>query len=168
MHPDLQKRFDSLEARRQALVERVRALADPMQRQKPPSGGFSALEVVMHFAKAEDSNNGFLRKAPPPTLKNRRITYGIFYRPTLASLQNPGKPVGAPPMFVPKGQFTLADADGAWAAARKDLAAYLEQVESPEDPFIKFLFIFGTLSAADYLEFTEAHMHYHEVRFPAA
>jgi hypothetical protein len=166
MDMEIQGRFEKLEARRQALVERVRALPPEKQKQKPASKAFSALEIIMHFALAEASNNGFLKKAPPTTLKGRKVSHGIFYGPTLLGLQSAGKIVTSPPMFVPKGEFTLDQADKAWALARRDLARYLEQVERPEAAFIKFLFFFGTLSALDYLSFTEAHMHYHETRFP--
>ncbi len=166
MDMELQKRFDNLEARREALVERVRALPPEKQRQKPLSKAFSPIEIIMHFALAETSNNGFLKKAPPQTLKGKKVWHGIFYEPTLRGMQNPAKQVGTPPMFVPKGDFTLDQADKQWATARRDLGMFLEKVERPEAAFIKFLFIFGTLSAADYLAFTEAHMHYHETRFP--
>ena len=164
MHPDLQKRFDDLEVCRAAYVDRVRAMPADKQKERGPGGSFSPLEVVKHFAIAESGNNGFLRKAPPPTLKGRKVKYGFAYKNALTGMQNPTKPIGTPPMFVPKGQFTLDDADREWANARKELAGYLEQAETPDAPFIKFLFFFGILSAADYLEFTEAHMTYHESR----
>jgi hypothetical protein len=167
MHPELKARFDAIETRRKALVDRVRALPSEKQKQQPADKGFTPLEIIMHFAIAESSNMEFLRKTPPASLKGKKVRYGIFYPMTLKGLQNPGKQMTAPPMFVPKGAFTLDEADQKWQAVRKEFAGYLEQAENPQDPWIKMFFIFGTLSAADYLEFTEAHLGYHEARFPA-
>ena len=164
MHPELHRRFDDLEVRRKALVDSVRNMPAAAQSKKAEGNGFSPLETVMHLAIAETGNNKFLRNAPPSRLAGRKVWHGFAYGGTLRGMQNPTKPLTAPPMYVPKGKFTLDEADAAWEAARKDLSEYLDQVERPDDAFIKFLFFFGTLSANDYLDFTEAHMTYHETR----
>jgi len=164
MHPDIQKRFDDLETRRKALVDRVRSMPSEKQKQPGPSKGFSPLETVMHFAIAEAGNNQFLKKAPPSTLTGRKVKHGFAFGGTMKGMAEPSKQMFSPPMFVPKGTFTVDEADKAWEAARKELGSYLEQAKNPDDAFIKMMFLFGTLSASDYIAFTEAHMSYHEAR----
>lgn len=65
MHPEIAKRFESLEARRKALVERVRALPAENQSAHPDSKSFSPAEMIMHMAMAEQGNVAFLRKTAP-------------------------------------------------------------------------------------------------------
>jgi hypothetical protein len=82
-------------------------------------------------------------------------------------MQSADKRVGTMPNMVPQGALTIEDADRSWEAARAELAGFLEPMDSPDDPFCKFMFLFGTGSVSDYLALMEAHTHYHEKRFPA-
>lgn len=165
MHPEIAKRFKDLEMRRKALVARVRALPADKQNAKPIKG-FSPVEIVMHFALAESSNNAFLKRHPPSSLKGKKPHVTFIFKNTVKQMQNPVKVLPTVPYMIPKGPVDLAEADRAWDIARKELGSFLEHVQSPDEPFIKFLFFFGIGSASDYLTLLEAHMNYHEVRFP--
>ena len=167
MHPAIKKRFDDLEKRRAALTARVRGLTPAAQNAHPDPAAFSPLEVIKHFALAENGNLQFLRNTPPISLQGQKPHLRFVYHKVLATMQAANKRVGTVPYMVPHGPLTLEEADRSWEAARAELAGYLEAVESPDDPFCKFMFLFGLGSASDYLALMEAHMHYHEVRFPA-
>ncbi|HWD39967.1 MAG TPA: hypothetical protein VG944_14050, partial [Fimbriimonas sp.] len=53
-----------------------------------------------------------------------------------------------------------------WQRMLDELEGYLAQVQSMDGPFIKMNFLFGTLSVAQFFEFQEAHVAYHEHYFP--
>jgi hypothetical protein len=167
MHPEIAKRFEAIEKRRKVLVDRVRALPLDRQNAKPGGKGFSPVEVIQHFALAEAGNVKFLRKTPPETLQGRKAHVTGIFRFTVRSMANPVKAVGTVGTMVPKNAVTVEEADRQWEEVRKETAFYLEQVKSPTDPFIKFLFFFGLGSANDYFDLMEAHLTYHEARFPS-
>lgn len=166
MHPEIAKRFQAIEARRTAFVERVRTLSPEQQVTRPSGKGFSPIEVVMHFALAERSNVALMRKNLPPALEGRKPKTTFLFRTTVAKMSNPTKPLATVGYMIPKGQPTLEEAEKAFESVRKETAEVLEMVKDPDQPFIKFLFFFGIGSAFDYFELIESHMTYHEVRFP--
>ena len=166
MNTEIKRRFDALEARRKAMVERVKALTPEKQTAHPDPKAFSPVEVIKHFALAENGNLQFLRNAPPQSLQGQKPHLRFVYHKVLGSMQDASKRVGTVPYMVPDSKVTFEDGDRSWEAARAELAGYLEPIDSPEDPFCKFMFLFGLGSADDYLALMEAHMHYHEVRFP--
>ena len=167
MHPEIQTRFNALEERRKKLVQRVRALPKDKQNLKKDPRTFSAVEMLMHMALAEQGNIEFLKKNPPETLKGKKTKMTFIFRKTLSLMEQPTKPIATVGAMVPKEKVSLDDAARAWKEVREETAAYLEKVESPDDPFIKFLFYFGLGSANDYFALLEAHTTYHEQRFPA-
>ena len=166
MNAEIKKRFDALEQRRKALTERVRALPPDKQAAHPNPKAFSPVEVIKHFALAENGNLQFLRNTPPASLQGQKPHLRFVYHKVLGSMKSANKFVGTLPYMVPDGTVTLEDGDRSWAAARAELSGFLEPVDSPDDPFCKFMFLFGLGSADDYLALMEAHMHYHETRFP--
>ena len=166
MNAEIKKRFDDLERRRQAMTAKVRALSPEKRNAHPDPKAFSPLEVIKHFALAENGNLQFLRNTPPISLQGQKTHLRFVYRKVLATMQA-AKRTGTVPYMVPHGTLDIEDADRSWAAARAELSGYLDDVDSPDDPFCKFMFLFGLGSASDYLALMEAHMHYHEVRFPA-
>jgi hypothetical protein len=167
MNPEIKKRFDELERRRAALTARVRSLTPAQQSARPSKGEFTPIEVLKHFALAENGNLQFLRNTPPASLQGQKPKTRFLYKKVLQGMENPEKRVATVPYMVPTGPITLEDADRSWAAARAELAGFLDPIDSPDDPFCKFMFLFGLGSASDFLALMEAHMHYHEVRFPA-
>ncbi|MHB8634923.1 MAG: DinB family protein [Fimbriimonadaceae bacterium] len=166
MNAEIKKRFDALETRRQSLTSRVRALTPAQQTAHPDPKAFSPLEVLKHFALAENGNLQFLRNTPPASLQGQKPRLRFVYHKVLSSMQSAEKRVGTVPYMVPRGALTVEDADRSWASARAELAGFLEPMDSLDDPFCKFMFLFGTGSVGDYLALMEAHMHYHETRFP--
>lgn len=166
MHPELAKRFAELEKRRVALVERVRTLPAEKQKTKRSPSEFSPVEMIMHIAITEHGDVVYLRKTPPESLKGKRPKTTFFFKSTVSRMQNPVKQMPTLPFMEPKEDVDLALAADSWAAARIQIAEYLEKVETPSEAFIKFHFIFGTASAQEFLDLLEAHMNYHEKRFP--
>jgi hypothetical protein len=160
----IKRRFEALEKRREDFTDRVRALTPTKQSEKDGKN-FSPVEVLAHFALAEKYNLEFLFKDPPRTLTGRTPKPRFVYRKVLKTMQD-AKRVGTMPSMVPKTVVNLESAAHSWAAARAELAGFLEQVDDLDDPFCQFNFLFGLGSANDYLSLMEAHMHYHEVLFP--
>ncbi|HWD40810.1 MAG TPA: hypothetical protein VG944_18320 [Fimbriimonas sp.] len=168
MHPDIEKRWNGVEERRVALVKRVEGLSGPDQITRPKAGSFSPAEMIMHMALAERWNVGMMKKSPPPSLKGRKVKHGIFWDKTLETMRHPSGEVRTMPQMTPKGQVHLKDAEKAWEDVRKEMRVYFAQCETPDSPMLKHMFLIGTLSASDYLDLLEAHLHYHEVRFPSS
>ena len=166
MHPDLAKRFAALEERRHKLVARVRALPHDKQTLKPDANHFSPAEVIMHMALAEQFDVGFMRKNPPSMLKGKKAHVTFIFRKTVSMMQNPVKEARTLGAMIPRGGCSLTEAETAWEEVRQETVPFLEQVEKPDDPMVKFMFIMGIASASDYLTLIEAHQTYHEQRFP--
>jgi hypothetical protein len=71
------------------------------------------------------------------------------------------------PTMTPEGQFSLQEATEKWAEVRRQIAAMLEPLPSPNAPAIRHS-IFGILSAADLIALLDAHTRYHVLRFAVA
>lgn len=166
MLPEISKRWKDLEDRRAKFVARVRALPVEKQNQKPTPKLFSAAEVVQHFAQAEDYDLAFLRKTPPSSLASRVAKPTFIFRKTISMMENPVRSVATAPAMVPRGAVDLDKAEKNWDTARQELEKYFDEVTDARAPMVKFNFLFGLVSAADFLSLLESHMHYHEVRFP--
>jgi hypothetical protein len=164
MHPEIDRRFEALEQRRKALVDRIRAMSAEQQTKPGTGGGFSPLEVPMHFALVEESNLVSLRKSPPSTLGGGPSKPGFVFPLMVRAMQSGRNAVPAPASFNPTGTFTLDEADQAWSKTRAELSAVLDTVDDPSVAFLRFGFPVGTLNAADFLLMNESHMSYHEVR----
>lgn len=150
------------------MVARVLALSEKERQAKPTNGGaFSPAELIEHMALAEEGNVKFMRKFPPKTLAERRPKVTFVFRHTVQSMHAATKPVATVGYMIPKGSVDVEAAAKKWADLRLEMKTFLDQVESPEKPMVKFLFFFGLASASQYFDLLEAHMHYHETRFPA-
>ncbi|HTQ08685.1 MAG TPA: DinB family protein [Fimbriimonadaceae bacterium] len=166
MNEQIAKRFRALEERRHNLVARVKALPLDKQTRKPDENRFSPTELIMHMALAEQYDLALVKHHPPVTLKGRKPHVTWLFRKAVNSMQNPTREMPTFGPMVPKGAFSLLEADTAWEEVRQETAKFLEQVEQPSDPFMKHKFFFGLASASDYLTLIEAHLTYHERRFP--
>lgn len=167
MNAEIKRRFEALERRRVAMTEKVRAMTPAQQNSRPDKRAFSPVEVLMHFALAEQGNLQYLRNNPPLTLQSQKPQLRFMYRRVVAAMQAADKRIATAPYMVPKGPISVDEADRAWSAARAELSGYLNDAASPDDAFCKFMLFFGLGSADDFLTLMEAHMHYHEKRFPA-
>ncbi|HLK13536.1 MAG TPA: hypothetical protein VKT78_01915 [Fimbriimonadaceae bacterium] len=166
MNAEIKRRFDDLERRRVAMTAKVRAMTPEQQNAHPDPKAFSALEVIKHFSLAENGNLQFLRNTAPSSLQGQKPKLRFMYHKVLKGLKDPSKMMATLPYMVPSGALNIEDADRSWEAARAELAAFLEPVDAQDDAFCKFMFLFGLGSADDYLALMEAHMNYHEARFP--
>ncbi len=166
MHKDIKARFDAIEKRRKALVQRVQKLSADQQQARPNPRAFSPAEVIKHFALAEESNLNFLRKHPPETLTGRKPKVTFIFRKTVEMMNNPKKEIATVGYMIPKGTVDLDEADHHWAAVRHEVGKYFETIQDPKDPMVRFLFFFGLASASDFLDLIESHHTYHEERFP--
>src|SRR5579862_4759937 len=147
MHPDIAARFEKLEDRRKALVERVRALPEDKQKLQPARGEFSPVEVLAHMALAENFDLEQMKKMPPSELKGKRPKPSFIFRNAIKKMSAAQKlpTFGA---MTPAGDFGVDQAAKDWEYVRQGLRGYFEQVESPSDPIARMK-LFGVLSASD-------------------
>jgi hypothetical protein len=166
MNQEIQSRFEDLEKRRVALTSLVLALTPEQQQAHPDPKAFSPAETLEHFALAEQFNLSFLQKTPPSTLAGKKASARFGYKFALDGLQKAAHVMQPLPVMCPKGTVIAASAAKKWEGVRALTEKYLDKVTNPDAAFAKMLFFFGTLSANDYLALMEAHMSYHEKRFP--
>lgn len=166
MQPDVQEKWDHVEASRTALVERVRALPEAQRTAKPDPKAFSPVELLMHMALAEEVDLLMMDQRPPSGFAGRRAKPTFFLRWALKSMWK-AKSMPTTGQMVPKPGTTFEEACGKWEEVRSRTAAHLEGLPSPDAPVCKHPF-FGLMSAGNLMELFEAHTHYHNARFPAA
>lgn len=154
-----------LKATKQELASKLLAIPEAKRLEEPKDGGFSPAELMEHLAKAEELNLKFLRKAGPLQISHRQVKPGPMYRMILGSFQKL-KRVSAPPMLKPTKSPNLEQQHDQWMRLLDELDAFMSQTSSSSGPFIKMNFLFGTLSADQFLDFQEAHIKYHNHFFP--
>lgn len=164
MHPDLQSRFDDLEAKRKAMIARIKALPAEKQTARPGPKEFCAAELPMHMALAEQVDVDMMDKRPPSTFAGKRAKTGFMFRWAIKNMRA-AKRMPTMGAMIPKDGTTLEDGERKWEDVRSKIRAYLEPLESPDAPALKHPF-FRLMSAADLLDLLDAHQHYHDTRFP--
>lgn len=164
MESGLQSRFDELESKRKAMLERVHALPAERQTAHPGPKEFSPVEVLMHMALAEEVDLVMMDKTPPSSLAGKRAKPRFMYRWAVNGMRK-AKRMPTMGQMVPKPGVSLEEAETKWSEVRSRIAAHLESLPGLDAPACKHPF-FGVLSAADLLNLLDAHQHYHDTRFP--
>jgi hypothetical protein len=164
MDQNIADRFQHLEARRIAMIDRVRALPSDKQNLKPSPKQFSPVEVIMHMALADQMSADRMNKLNPSELKGLKAKPSFVFNLVVKGLAK-AKPMSVPPGMTPKSYVVLDEAAAAWEKAQNQLKGYFLKADGPEEVLQKY-FPFGRLSANNILELIEAHQHYHEERFP--
>src|ERR1019366_10332325 len=111
MNTEIKGRGESLKRRRKALTERVLALLPEKQVAHPDPKAFSPVEVIKHFALAENGNLQFLRNNPPASLQGQKTHLRFVYHKVLSQMNGASKRVGTMPYMVPDSKVTLDDGD---------------------------------------------------------
>lgn len=158
-------RHAALRAKKEALGNRLMELPEGSRMTQPANRGFAPAELIEHLAKAEEFNLAFLRKASPNQIAGRKVRPGPAYGMILKSFQTL-KRTSAPPMLKPSKSPNMEVEFAKWKRSLDEVETYLAQTSSADAPFIKMSFLFGTLSASQFLDFQEAHINYHEHYFP--
>ena len=158
-------RHAELRAKKLEFADRLMKIDPSKRNNKPADNGFTPAELMEHMAKAEEFNLVFLRKVSPKQIEGRKVKPGPFYNFVLKSFQTL-KRTSAPPMLKPSKQPDIDSAYSQWKSHLDEVEKFLGQVSTPSAPFVKMNFLFGTLSADQFLTFQEAHVHYHEHYFP--
>jgi len=152
-------RLDALKRRKIAFGEKLLAMDQSLWHTKPKDGGFTPAELMAHLMKAEEFNLNFLRKTSPKQLTGRSPKLGFMYKSVL-------KRTSTPPMLAPSKSPDIKAEFTKWQGALGEVDRFFAELQGPNAPFIKMNFLFGTLSAEQFLAFQEAHMGYHEHYFP--
>jgi len=166
MHPDVERRLYALEDRKNALIERVRALPLSQQNGEMPKGEMTPVGVLMHMALVEKAHSATLSVHPASELAQHKAHRGFMFNTFTRDRTQGGWRPPLLPMFRPKEVLLLEEAEHEWNIHRREIARHLAGVKDPNAAFIKLPFFLGTLSASDYLTFVEVHTKYHEHFFP--
>lgn len=159
------ERHQALMASKHDFVERLLSIPESHWHTQPSDGGFSPAELMEHLAKAEEFNLKFLRKTPPRDIATRKVRPGFMYNMILKSFKSL-KRTSAPPMLKPAKSPNMRLQQEQWRKYLQEVDSFLGQVSAADLPFIKMNFLFGTLSADQFLAFQEAHIAYHSHYFP--
>jgi len=165
MEAQIKSKWDGLEQRRLAMVQRVRDLPSDRQNIRPDAHSFTPVELLMHMAMSDAVTIERIKKHPVSALN------GVAPKPTflykiIVSGMNAGRRVPAPPNMKPEGQFSLDEAAKKWESVRRELSTYFEMASTP-DTVVQKSFMFGRLSASNLLALIESHHNYHDRYFPA-
>ncbi|HWD40713.1 MAG TPA: DinB family protein [Fimbriimonas sp.] len=165
MHLQLRNRFEALEERKKAFIARIKALPVEAQSHRPSPNRFSPVEVAMHLALSQRASTEAAKKLRPETAKAMHPRPTFLYKQTVANLKAANRWLPTFGARVPSAGSTLDQAEQTWDWAQSDLKSLLEWAEHPQSVVTKE-FPFGVLSAAQLLDLFDAHLHYHEARFP--
>ena len=119
----------------------------------------------MHMALAEKVDLVQLKKSPPESFRGESAKPSFIF-PRAVKRMREAKKMGTFKSMTPPPGGTLESASNEWEQAMASIRDYFERVTDPNATMIK-LFLFGRLSALDFLSLLEAHCQYHEIRFPA-
>lgn len=159
------ERHQALIASKHEFAERLLSIPESQWHTHSSDGGFSPAELMEHLAKAEEFNLKFLRKTPPRDIATRKVKPGFMYNMILKSFKSL-KRTSAPPMLKPNKSPDMRLQGDQWRKHLEEVDSFLGHVSAVDSPFIKMNFLFGTLSADQFLEFQEAHIAYHCHYFP--
>jgi len=165
MDAQVKSMWDGLEARRLAMVRRVRELSPDRQTHRASADTFTPVELIMHMAMSDEVSLQRIRKHPPSSLTGASPKPTLMYK-IIVSGMNAGRRVPAPPNMKPETSVSLDEAARKWEAIRKELSECLEAAPAP-GAVVQKTFLFGRLSATDLLALIESHHNYHERYFPA-
>ena len=160
MLPVLQTQFDTLESRRQGLMETLRATTPEQLTFHPPDGGWSLLEVAEHMLRVEEA---FCQQMAKGEVVAERRTFSEWCRLRLVRFWlSVGLKARAPKRVKPQGEWSLDEIDQRWSTLRQTLQGELEAVQ-PEDlgRFIARHPVAGNVTLADSMAFLCQHFDHH-------
>lgn len=155
---DVQAHWNESEARRQAMIARVRAVPENLRQTRPKPGEMAPTEVLDHLARVEAMYPGLalpegVRKPAKPS---------IIYRMVLNRMSGAKRaPTGGP--LLPKEAIPFDQAVAQWDAAR---AATIQALSASEPGMACVRHpLFGRLAVTHVVALFDAHVHYHLERF---
>ena len=164
MNPDLQRRFDCLEATRLRALAMLEPHTAATLNEAPAPGRWSVLQVLHHVIAAETATLGYIRKKtlagtslPPAGLTSRlrALTLEVVLASPLR-LRAPAVTASVPAVLDPAGLRAQWDeARASWRGLLDGFPAALERRLVFRHPLV------GLLGLADTLGFLQAHLDHH-------
>lgn len=165
MNPELQRRFDVIERRKQAIFDGLAGRDDAWLNRAPEPGAWSIVQVVGHLVLAESGTLDYIAKkiqAPPEKIPGAGISSALRSWALGAALASPLRRK-APERSRPGGEpESLESVRGRWDAVRD---RWRERLESYPDALMrKAIFrhpFAGRLSMPQTLRFVDDHLRHH-------
>jgi len=164
MKERLIRKFEALETERKALEAILEGVSEEQARREPAPGKWSAVQIVVHLATAEERSLGYIRKktqapemVPPAGLLCTLRTLAL-----VTALSSPFKFKAPDVVSGTPDNPPQAEALRMWAAARAELREMIETL--PEELMRRALFkhpVAGRMNMGHTLDFMTAHMRRH-------
>lgn len=155
---DLQALWTESEAKRQAMIARVRAVPENLRQTRPKPGEMAPTEVLDHLARVE----AMYPRLVLPAGVRKPAKPSFIYRLVFNRMSGAKRaPTGGP--FLPKEAIPFDQAVAAWDAARAATIQALAAAE-PSMACVRHP-LFGRLAVTHVVAIFDAHVHYHLERF---
>lgn len=158
-------RFERIEKRRFAMLDRVRALGEDELNRPPATGGWSVAQVFAHVVTAEKGTLSYIRHKLENQQSLPRAGAGAAARSSLLSFGLRSRMRFKAPSFaavVPE-RLKFSDIEDEWGEVRGGWALMLE--EFPSEALDRAVFrhpFAGRMSLGHAVRFVEDHLAHHE------
>jgi uncharacterized damage-inducible protein DinB len=156
------RRFDRLERRRAALVERLASMSPAQLTARPAAEGWNVLDVVQHVVIVEELVLRALGTRPGPLSLAERLGSGVRLTALRIYLRSGGRVQAPTPAILPRGSVSLEELQARWDRTRQGYASALSTF-GPADlvrPMMKHPIV-GKLTPLQTLTFLETHLVHH-------
>jgi len=158
----IQKRVDSAEAKREAILKAVANMSEEEQK-RPRKNGWSPLQIVEHLVLAEELFSDYITAATAQAgmLPARNPLTGFLVG--LGSvMMNLSLPMPSPSNMAPRSNNNLAALRERWTTSRHVLRERMEQVTAKQrKKTIALHAKLGRMNADEVLSLLDAHLNYH-------
>lgn len=155
-------RLDAIDARRRVLLDEVATVDAGVLATRPPSGGWSVLEILEHLVLVEVYVLGDLADAGRRPAGRRTLKSRVLYRVVFFVLRF-GIPVRAPSRkMVPTGTPTLDDVRRRWDESHASLRAFVAGLDDQGMERAVFRHpVSGPLTPAEAVRLMDVHLDRH-------
>jgi len=158
-------RFERVEVRRLALIERLRPLGDDMLNRPPANGGWSVAQVLSHVTSAESRSLGYIRRKleSPGDLRRAGLAEAVRSAVLAIALRSPFRFKAPPAAGEVPDRRELEELAGSWAETRAEWRSFLDGF--PDDALGLAVFrhpVAGLMTIGGTLRFVDEHERHHE------
>ncbi len=162
--PEFIARAERILDSRDKMIARIEALEEKKRSMANPKGGFSPVELLSHMGLVDQQYIELWHKTDRKKMGSDVGNPNFIYKMVLKRMQTATASPAAKP-FRPRVAPLVEQGKEHWVRTSNELLGLLSTLRSPNLVAIKHP-LFGKMSALDILALTEAHHHYHYIRFP--
>lgn len=163
MNHTLLKKFESLEAEKQKLLDLVGAHSQAQQQFRPSEYEWSMLDVIEHLVGAERGTNLFFRKYPPnEATRSMKLKNHFYSMLTQLALMSPFKFPAPGKLKPPQGNTSLEEWKTKWKGERVVLKEILANFPDEKIKFSVFKHPgSGPMDMGNVIVFLKNHVKHH-------